>query len=84
MSPSSPDPVTAIADLFRVILEPIGKEVAERYTTKYVENGRKLSEEMRKYPNHDSAKVEALRQDQIDIFVKVKMEVERARSTSVQ
>jgi hypothetical protein len=78
----SPDPVTAIADLLRVVLEPLGKELENRYTTKYTENARDLSEEMRKYPNQDSAKCEALMQDQVDIFVKVKQEIQNARAST--
>ncbi len=76
----SPDPVTAIADLLRAILEPISKELAERYTTRFTENKRKISAEMRKYPNHDASTVEALKQDQVDIFVKVRQELERAKA----
>ncbi len=81
---SSPDPVTAVADLVRTVLEPISLELAERYTTKFVENERAISAEMRKYPEHDSAKIEALKQDNVDILVKVKMEYERNRAQKKQ
>lgn len=81
---STPNVVTAIADLIRSILTPIDRELAERYTTKYTENRRDISEEMRKYPDHDSAKVEALMQDQVDILIKVRMEHERAQAPKPQ
>lgn len=73
------DPVTAVANLITAILEPISKELSTRYTRKYTENMRAISEEIRHYPNHDAAKIEALKQDQVDIISSVRLEFESAK-----
>lgn len=82
MSAVATDPVTAVANLLTTVMEPINRELGQRYSVEYANNVTEEGKELAKYPEHDSAKIESLRKRRAAIVNLVNLEVLNARAKS--